>query len=200
MVGPGSCARVDDTLGPWAGSCRGGFDFTLLFEESVLSLFPLCLLLLIIPFRIFYLIKREVKVNQSLLSPSKLVCALLRLNCIYNRPSGSLECADFVCSLWRYSSCSSGALGATTDNQNQSLDSECCHQGCRCMRSWSPIIYGTSANPPAFANLESLVPRIPLIRYCSGKNVVVAKISVGNRPCHDSLGRHQGGSCPSGSD
>lgn len=77
MVAPGSCPRVDDTFGPWAGSCRGGFDFTLLFEESILSLLPLCLLLLVVPLRIPYLIKRNIKVNQSLLSPSKLVCALL---------------------------------------------------------------------------------------------------------------------------
>ena len=77
MVEPGSCPRVDDTFGPWAGSCRGGFDFTLLFEESFLSLLPLCLLLLAVPLRVLYLIKRGIKVNRNLLLPFKLVCALL---------------------------------------------------------------------------------------------------------------------------
>lgn len=77
MVGPGSCVLSDDTLGPWAGNCRGGFDFTLLFEQSILSLLPLCVLLLIIPLRISYLIKRDIKVDRSLLSPSKWVCGLL---------------------------------------------------------------------------------------------------------------------------
>ena len=61
-----SCARIDDTLGPYAHSCHGGFDFTLLFEESVLSILPLVLLLLIAPFRLFYIVQRAIKVNDSL--------------------------------------------------------------------------------------------------------------------------------------
>lgn len=68
-----SCPRVDDTFGPYAGSCRGGFDFTLLFEESLLSILPLCLLLAVVPFRVVYLFRRTIKVNRSLLLPSKLV-------------------------------------------------------------------------------------------------------------------------------
>lgn len=32
--------------------CRGGFDFTLTFEQSILSIAPSALLLLIVPFRL----------------------------------------------------------------------------------------------------------------------------------------------------
>ncbi|KAL8774136.1 MAG: hypothetical protein Q9209_001244 [Squamulea sp. 1 TL-2023] len=56
------CSRVDDTFGPYADSCRGGFDFTLLFEESILSILPLCLLLVVVPFRIVYLVRRTIKI------------------------------------------------------------------------------------------------------------------------------------------
>ncbi|KAL9030430.1 MAG: hypothetical protein Q9196_001447 [Gyalolechia fulgens] len=68
-----SCLVVDDTFGPYAGSCRGGFDFTLLFEESILSILPLCLLLIIVPFRVVYLLRRRIKVYRNFLLPSKLL-------------------------------------------------------------------------------------------------------------------------------
>ncbi|KAF2186291.1 canalicular multispecific organic anion transporter 1 [Zopfia rhizophila CBS 207.26] len=69
-----SCASFDDTFGPWAGEhCRGGFDFTLLFEETILSILPLALILCIAPFRIFYLWRKRTKVSRSLLLPAKLI-------------------------------------------------------------------------------------------------------------------------------
>ncbi len=71
---PSMCAGVDDTFGPHAANCRGDFDFTLLFEETVLSLLPLSLLLIAAPLRIVYLFKKDWKVVQSLLLPLKLVC------------------------------------------------------------------------------------------------------------------------------
>lgn len=67
------CKLVDDTFGPYAGHCRGGFDFTLLFEESILSIVPLVLLIGVIPLRILYLIRRSIKVERGFLLPSKLV-------------------------------------------------------------------------------------------------------------------------------
>ena len=67
------CERIDDTFGPYAGYCRGGFDFTLLFEESVLSILPISLFCLFVPFRAWYLIRRETKVERSFLLPCKLV-------------------------------------------------------------------------------------------------------------------------------
>ncbi|KAL9122538.1 MAG: hypothetical protein Q9187_000908, partial [Circinaria calcarea] len=66
------CAHVDDTFGPHAVNCRGNFDFTLLFEESILAISPLALLLLVAPFRIFHLLKKRVKVSSSPLLPLKL--------------------------------------------------------------------------------------------------------------------------------
>lgn len=68
-----SCRLVDDSFGPYAGHCRGGFDFTLLFEESILSILPLVLLLGIIPLRILYLVRRSIKVEKGVLLPTKLV-------------------------------------------------------------------------------------------------------------------------------
>ena len=67
------CKVVDDTFGPWAGYCRGGFDFTLLFEESILSLLPLVVLLGVVPLRILYLFRKTVKADGGLLLLSKLV-------------------------------------------------------------------------------------------------------------------------------
>ncbi|EEP79833.1 hypothetical protein UREG_04679 [Uncinocarpus reesii 1704] len=67
-----SCVQIDDTFGPYALHCRGGFDFTLLFEETFLTIVPLGLLLLIAPFRIFYLLKKRKKVNDGPLVHLKL--------------------------------------------------------------------------------------------------------------------------------
>jgi len=68
------CTRLDDTFGPHAANCRGGFDFTLQFEETILSLSPLAILLIIAPLRIFYLFKKEKKVIHSPVLSLKLVC------------------------------------------------------------------------------------------------------------------------------
>ncbi|KAI4197560.1 MAG: hypothetical protein LQ348_002135 [Seirophora lacunosa] len=68
-----SCPAVDDTFGPYASHCRGGFDFTLLFEESILSILPICCILSLVPFRVAYLLRRTIKVNRTYLLPSKLV-------------------------------------------------------------------------------------------------------------------------------
>lgn len=68
-----SCPVVDDTFGPYAESCRGGFDFTLVFQESILSILPLCILLPVVPFRLLYLVRRTIKVDRGVLLPAKLV-------------------------------------------------------------------------------------------------------------------------------
>ncbi|KAK3322938.1 P-loop containing nucleoside triphosphate hydrolase protein [Apodospora peruviana] len=58
-----SCANRDNTFGPHAGrDCRGGFDFTLLFEDSILVILPICLVLPLVPARIWFLLKRAKKV------------------------------------------------------------------------------------------------------------------------------------------
>jgi ATP-binding cassette subfamily C (CFTR/MRP) protein 1 len=69
------CATVDETFGPWAGTqCRGSFDFTLRFEEVFLSAVPLALVLIVVPFRLWYLCKKQNKVKRSKLLFWKLVC------------------------------------------------------------------------------------------------------------------------------
>lgn len=59
------CASLDDSFGPHAGDCRGGFDFTLLFEETILTLLPLGLMLLVVPLRIWFLWVRAKKVTAA---------------------------------------------------------------------------------------------------------------------------------------
>jgi hypothetical protein len=64
----------DNSWGPVVeGQCRGGFDFTLLFEESLLSIGPSTVLLLAIPLRILQLYRRNRKVGWSYLHNLKLV-------------------------------------------------------------------------------------------------------------------------------
>lgn len=57
-----ACAHVDDSFGPHAGSCRGGFDFTLLFEETILTILPVGLLVLALPFRGRFLVRKAKKI------------------------------------------------------------------------------------------------------------------------------------------
>lgn len=69
---PGDCA--DDAFGPWAGStCRGGFDFTLLFEESILTIPVQAVFLLVVPWRLFQLLRSERKARGHGLLVLKLV-------------------------------------------------------------------------------------------------------------------------------
>jgi ATP-binding cassette, subfamily C (CFTR/MRP), member 1 len=67
------CAVIDRSFGPYAQSCRGGFDFTVLFEESILTLAPIGFVILISPFRIVHLLQREKKVAPNTLGILKLV-------------------------------------------------------------------------------------------------------------------------------
>jgi len=59
-----------DSFGPTLST---GFDFTLLFENTVLSILPSALLLLLIPFRLASLYGKPRKVSRSLLYENKLV-------------------------------------------------------------------------------------------------------------------------------
>ncbi|KAF2846111.1 ABC multidrug transporter-like protein [Plenodomus tracheiphilus IPT5] len=68
------CASVDDTFGPWAGpDCRGGFDFTLLFTESFLSIAPLAIVLCVASVRTLHLWRKTRKVARSSQLYTKLV-------------------------------------------------------------------------------------------------------------------------------
>ena len=72
LPGPPGCQ--DQSFGPFAGyHCRGGMDFTLRFEESILVIPLQCILLAILPFRLMKLAKTESKVRWGILQPFKLV-------------------------------------------------------------------------------------------------------------------------------
>ncbi|KAI9368784.1 P-loop containing nucleoside triphosphate hydrolase protein [Aspergillus egyptiacus] len=59
------CARVDDSWRVHALSCRGGFDFTLLFEELALCALPITIAVILSPLRIYSLLQTSSKVESS---------------------------------------------------------------------------------------------------------------------------------------
>ncbi|KAK9419089.1 putative Multidrug resistance-associated protein [Seiridium unicorne] len=66
----------DGTFGPTVpqiAECRGGFDFTVTFEESILSIGPACLLFVILPWRLLALWGRPCKTKRSWLHEVKLI-------------------------------------------------------------------------------------------------------------------------------
>ncbi|RBR10554.1 uncharacterized protein FIESC28_09418 [Fusarium coffeatum] len=74
-----NCAPfIDASFGPFVPpECRDGFDFTLVFEQSILVLIPASLLLVIAPFRIFHLRNAPVKVTGHRLRSIKLTLIVL---------------------------------------------------------------------------------------------------------------------------
>jgi hypothetical protein len=66
---------LDDSFGPTVKvqSCRDGFDFTLLFEESIFTILPAALLLCAVPLRFWSIYRRPDAVKGSLLRIFKLV-------------------------------------------------------------------------------------------------------------------------------
>ena len=80
-----SCAAIDNSFGPHAGSCRGGFDLTLLFEESILIVPITAVLLLVTPWRILYLLRKStIKVKRNYWVYFKIVSSVQRLLLLYN--------------------------------------------------------------------------------------------------------------------
>lgn len=67
---------VENSFGPQVDGCLGGFDFTLLFEETILSILPTALVLLFLPVRIVHLFRSDRKVYEGLLHNLKLVRVL----------------------------------------------------------------------------------------------------------------------------
>ena len=71
-------SSADDAFGPTVqGDCRQGFDFTLLFEQTVLSIPPACLLIILAPWRISRLLKSSIKTQSSPIRSAKTVCSPL---------------------------------------------------------------------------------------------------------------------------
>lgn len=74
------CQQADKSLQPVPQSCRGGFDFSLLFEEVILGIVPLGFMVLILPWRIWHLFQKPRKVVPSALEYIKLVSQYLSLS------------------------------------------------------------------------------------------------------------------------
>ncbi|KAF5657957.1 multidrug resistance-associated 1 [Fusarium heterosporum] len=71
-------SSTDTSFGPFVGpECRDGFDFTLVFEQSILVLFPAALLLVFAPVRLFRLRNAPVKVAGRRLRTAKLALIAL---------------------------------------------------------------------------------------------------------------------------
>ena len=69
---------ADNVFGPIvADVCRQGFDFTLLFEQSVLSMVPSVLLILITPIRLYQLYQTSVKTRSNSMHGAKAVAAVV---------------------------------------------------------------------------------------------------------------------------
>ncbi|KAF4343098.1 multidrug resistance-associated 1 [Fusarium beomiforme] len=108
-------SSVDASFGPFVGpDCRDGFDFTLVFEQSILVLLPAALLLILGPIRILRLRNIPVKVTGHRLRTAKLaliaLLAVLHLVLVMlwatrlsgsrlDRVSVAAECASFASSL-----------------------------------------------------------------------------------------------------
>lgn len=67
------CTTIDNTVQLYAGDCRGGFDFPLLFEESILVLLPIILAVLIAAVNIPSLLKSPVTTVSTWLGAVKTV-------------------------------------------------------------------------------------------------------------------------------
>ncbi|KAK1579629.1 ABC transporter [Colletotrichum navitas] len=93
----------DQSFGPWAGdACRGGFDFTLMFEESILTIPLQCLFLLALPIRMGQLYSMTRKTVANVQGTLKLTSALCVFSCstallaLWAGPSAHLKTAATV--------------------------------------------------------------------------------------------------------
>lgn len=76
---PACSIAAENSFGPQVVGCLGGFDFTLFFEETILSILPMSLVLLFLPLRIAHLFKSEHKVYGGLLHNLKLVSRFVNI-------------------------------------------------------------------------------------------------------------------------
>ncbi|KAL4924344.1 putative ABC multidrug transporter [Aspergillus undulatus] len=65
------CQQADNSIRPVPSFCRGGFDFSLLFEEVILGILPLAIIALILPWRVWHLLQKPRKVVPSTLEYAK---------------------------------------------------------------------------------------------------------------------------------
>ena len=71
---PLNCSiEVENKFGPVVRGCGTNFDFTLLFEETILFIAPLALALLLSVHRVWQLRTRPAQVRHGILGASKIV-------------------------------------------------------------------------------------------------------------------------------
>ncbi|WQF84421.1 Putative AAA+ ATPase domain, ABC transporter type 1, transmembrane domain-containing protein [Colletotrichum destructivum] len=70
-------AECERSFGPTATVCSDRFDFTLLFEQSVLNIGPSAVLLLVLPFRLQQLCRQRRKVLRHPLNAAKIAACLV---------------------------------------------------------------------------------------------------------------------------
>lgn len=77
---PSGCLlSVEDQFGPIVTGCGTDFDFTLLFEEAILFILPLCVASVLAISRIAFLWTQPAIVRHGFLLPLKLVGSLFYL-------------------------------------------------------------------------------------------------------------------------
>src|SRR3569833_3057457 len=103
METPQCSVQADDVFGPTiASSCRGGFDFTLLFEQALLGIAPAVIFALAFPPRFAYLARTETKTLAGPLRVWKLVDMLsLSLSLSLSLPHPLLSTQDLLQSVAR---------------------------------------------------------------------------------------------------
>ena len=74
---PQCSISTQNHFGPGNNDCHDSFDFTLLFEETILTIGPLSLVLLALPFRLYGLSRTDPKVRLGWLHTLKLVSVVL---------------------------------------------------------------------------------------------------------------------------
>jgi hypothetical protein len=121
MFDPFCSIEVEDTFGPTvASSCLHGFDFTLLFEEYILTLLPLSLVCLAAFIRIWKLQSASEKVNRSWSYAAKEVCGqALEMLTFF-----ALTCAAILAPLHNISFSAASLLESTECPQNQGDSSD----------------------------------------------------------------------------
>ena len=72
--------EVERMFGPIVRGCGSNFDFTLLFEETILFIGPLCFTIMLAAHRLWQLRSRQVVVHRGLLYLGKIVCCMYHLN------------------------------------------------------------------------------------------------------------------------
>ncbi|CVL03538.1 related to multidrug resistance protein [Fusarium mangiferae] len=79
MPPPNCLLHVEDTFGPVVKGCGSNFDFTLLFEETILCILPLCIAICLAIFRVTRLWKKPVIFKGCFILPLKLIAWTLVL-------------------------------------------------------------------------------------------------------------------------